>query len=68
MPANNIVEQKIRHIKEYCTSDMIDVRYIEQMSEIKATILVVDRKDSLAMELKDDSKSTFHKAIGHRKT
>jgi signal transduction histidine kinase len=64
MPANNIVHQKIRHIKEYCTSDMIDVRHIEQMSETKATILVVDRKDSMVMELKDDSKSTFAEAIG----
>jgi signal transduction histidine kinase/CheY-like chemotaxis protein len=34
------------------------------MSEIKATILVVDRKDSLVMELRDDSKTTFSKAIG----
>ena len=34
------------------------------MSETKATILVVDRKASLVMELKDDTKSTFHGAIG----
>jgi signal transduction histidine kinase len=34
------------------------------MSETKATILVVDRKDSMVMELKDDSKSTFYEAIG----
>jgi len=65
MPLNRLVEQKIRHIKEYCPPGTIDVRYIEQMSETKATILVVDRKDSIVMELKDDSKSTFHKAIGH---
>ncbi|MFL6385552.1 MAG: ATP-binding protein [Nitrososphaeraceae archaeon] len=64
VPANSIVQQKIRHIKEYCTLDMIDVRYIEQMSETKATILVVDRKDSMVMELKDDSKTTFAEAIG----
>src|ERR1051325_10579500 len=43
---------------------MIDIRYIEQMSETKATILVVDRKISLVMEFKDDTKSTFHDAIG----
>jgi signal transduction histidine kinase len=29
-----------------------------------ATILVVDRKHSLVMELRDDSKSTFHDAVG----
>ena len=34
------------------------------MSETKATILVVDRRDSMVMELKDDSKSTFDEAIG----
>ncbi|MFL6324456.1 MAG: ATP-binding protein [Nitrososphaeraceae archaeon] len=64
VPANSIVQQKIRHIKEYCTSDLIDVRYIEQMSGTKATILIVDRKDSMVMELKDDSKTTFAEAIG----
>ena len=34
------------------------------MTETKATILVVDRKDSLVMELRDDSKTTFFEAIG----
>ena len=43
---------------------VIDVRYIEQMTETKATILVVDRKASLVMELRDDSKTTFFEAIG----
>ena len=43
---------------------MIDVRYIVQMSETKATILVIDRKASLVMEIKDDSKTTFVEAIG----
>jgi two-component system sensor histidine kinase VicK len=64
MPANSFVERKLQQLKEYCPLGTIDVRYIEQMSETKATILVVDRKDSLVMELKDDSKSTFYEAIG----
>ena len=34
------------------------------MSETKATILVVDRKESLVMEVRDDSKTTFFEAIG----
>jgi hypothetical protein len=42
----------------------IDIRYIEQMSGTKATILVGDRKESLVMELRDDSKTTFEDAIG----
>jgi two-component system, OmpR family, sensor histidine kinase VicK len=34
------------------------------MTETKATILVVDRKASLVMELRDDSKTAFVEAIG----
>jgi two-component system sensor histidine kinase VicK len=64
MPTNSLVEQKVQQLKEYCPSCPLDFRYIEQMSETKATILVVDRKASLVMELRDDSKSTFIEAIG----
>src|SRR5919198_470458 len=63
-PASNLIEQKVQQLKQYCPDESIDVRYIEQMSETKATILVVDRKASLVMELRDDSKSTFVEAIG----
>jgi two-component system, OmpR family, sensor histidine kinase VicK len=42
----------------------IDVRYTEQTSGTMATILVVDRKVSLVMELRDDSTKTFDEAIG----
>jgi signal transduction histidine kinase len=64
VPTNRLVEQKIYDLKQHCPSCVIDVRYIEQMSETKATILVVDRKSSLVMELRDDSKTTFIEAIG----
>jgi signal transduction histidine kinase len=63
-PASNLIEQKVQQLKKYCPDETIDVRYIEQMSESKATILAVDRKASLVMELRDDSKSTFVEAIG----
>jgi signal transduction histidine kinase len=42
----------------------ISTRFIEQEESGKATILIVDNKTSLVMELKDDSKKTFHEAIG----
>ena len=64
MPVNSLTEQKIQQLKEYSPDRVIDVRYIEQMTETKATILVVDRKASLVMELRDDSKTTFLEAIG----
>jgi nitrogen-specific signal transduction histidine kinase len=42
----------------------LDARYIEQTSGTMATIVAVDRKASLVMELRDDSKTTFDEAIG----
>jgi two-component system, OmpR family, sensor histidine kinase VicK len=42
----------------------IEIRYIEQISEAKATILIVDKKISLVMEIRDDAKTTFYEAIG----
>jgi signal transduction histidine kinase len=40
------------------------VRYIETLLEARSTILIVDKKVSLVMELKDDTKESFHEAIG----
>jgi signal transduction histidine kinase len=65
VPANSLIEQKVQQLKEYGRDGVvIGVRYIEQMTETKATILVVDRMASLVMELRDDSKTTFFEAIG----
>jgi hypothetical protein len=65
VPTNDVIEQKVQALKEYCChANTINIRYIEQMQNAKATILVVDRKASLVMELKDDSKTTFYDAIG----
>jgi signal transduction histidine kinase len=40
------------------------MRFIEQEERGKATILIVDNKTSLVMELRDDRKMAFHEAIG----
>jgi two-component system sensor histidine kinase VicK len=42
----------------------IDIRYIESHLQTKVTILVVDRRFSLVVELKDDTKETSYEAIG----
>ena len=68
MPKHESTEPLVLNLKEdphhYRNYD-IDVRYyIEQTSGTKATILVADRKNSLVMELRDDSKTTFDEAIG----
>lgn len=78
-PINELVEEWIKSlllneenddvrnsksIRDSFSNKNIEIRYIEKMSQTKATILVVDRKESLVMELTDDAKDTFVKAIG----
>jgi signal transduction histidine kinase len=63
VPANNFIDRTFQNLTPNYFHK-IDVRYIEQMSETKATILVVDREESLVMELRDDTKDTFDEAIG----
>jgi two-component system, OmpR family, sensor histidine kinase VicK len=45
-------------------SNNIDIRQIKKASETKATILIVDRRYSLVIELRDDNESSFERAIG----
>jgi two-component system, OmpR family, sensor histidine kinase VicK len=42
----------------------IKIRFLEPGLETKISILIVDRKTSLAVELKDDTKDNIHQAIG----
>jgi signal transduction histidine kinase len=63
MPSHKSTEDTVRHLKENY-AECIDIRYFEKTSDTKATILLVDRKVSLVMELRDDSKRTFDEAIG----
>jgi two-component system sensor histidine kinase VicK len=63
MPAHKSTAQTVQDLKQNY-SERIDVRYIEQTAGTKATILLVDRKVSLVMELRDDSTKTFDEAIG----
>lgn len=45
-------------------SKKVQMRSIQTLTETGSTILIVDKKISLVMELKDDSKEKFHEAIG----
>lgn len=42
----------------------VQIRSIQTLTETGSTIIIVDKKVSLVMELKDDSKEKFHEAIG----
>jgi two-component system, OmpR family, sensor histidine kinase VicK len=71
VPYNEVVEDRLKpkveeeeKLRRPIYKADTDFRYIEQSSGTMATILVVDRKASLVMELRDDSKTTFDEAIG----
>ena len=55
--SNNIISRDV-------LNQNVEIRHIERTSETKATILIVDKKLSLVMELRDDLKNTFEEAIG----
>jgi len=62
VPAHISTEQSLLQLREL--NGYFDVRYIEQTTGAQATFLVVDRKASLVMEIKDDLKTSFDEAIG----
>ncbi len=66
MPGHPLTERAVQElIQDGVNSNVkIDIRYLDQISDTKATILVVDRNVSLVMELKDDLKESFEDAIG----
>lgn len=63
MPYDQMIEQNVQNLKS--SHNNIEIRYIEPlMLTTQATILVADKKNTLVMEIKDDSKTTFHEAKG----
>jgi two-component system, OmpR family, sensor histidine kinase VicK len=56
------ISQK-KHIQKQ-NSKKIQIRFIERQQQTTISILIVDKKYSLAVELKDDTKDTMYKAIG----
>ncbi|MDQ4100724.1 MAG: HAMP domain-containing histidine kinase, partial [Thermoproteota archaeon] len=58
MPDDRLIRSFVRD------SSNISAKFIDREASGKATILIVDTGVSLVMELKDDSKKTFHEAIG----
>jgi two-component system, OmpR family, sensor histidine kinase VicK len=63
MPSHKLSEQATNNLNQH-PDEHINVRYLEQVPGTEATILVIDRKVSLVMEIRDDSKSSFDEAIG----
>jgi two-component system, OmpR family, sensor histidine kinase VicK len=57
-------DELIRNFISNYNNSGISTRFVDQQESGRATILIVDNKVSLMMELKDDSKKIFHEAIG----
>ena len=67
-PMDDIIKEEAQKFKEqhqqHHHHHQIDIRSIESPLQTKVTILLVDRKFSLTVELKDDTKETSYEAIG----
>jgi len=67
MPKHESTEELVQNITKVSKSNLSNfvIGYIEQaILDSHATILIIDKKLSLLMEIRDDSKSTFAEAIG----
>jgi signal transduction histidine kinase len=56
--------QKKQQQEQHQQKMRIDIRYIEPALQTKATVLVIDRKFILSVEVKDDTKDNSYEAIG----
>ena len=63
-PATKFVAEELEHLLGPQTNGNIDVRFIQEASDTKATFVIIDKKYSLVTEIKDDNKKTFEEAIG----
>ena len=69
IPSNDIIDKILQRSEEgeeekEGKQKEFEIRRIDLTSEIKSTILVIDRKASLVTELRQDSKENFVQAIG----
>ncbi len=64
VPEDKLIYQTIKELEDQGISDRIKIRLMEPSMQTKVSIVVIDKKYSLAVELKDDSKNTVTEAIG----
>ncbi|MDP9287110.1 MAG: HAMP domain-containing histidine kinase [Thermoproteota archaeon] len=61
-PKEPLIEKTVQMLKRQ--NHNIEIRYSEPGLQTQVTILVVDRKSSLVVELKDDTKESSYEAMG----
>ena len=59
-------DERIRELSSELKHQLkkIEVRHVEESLQSKVTVLIVDRKYSLSIEFKDDTKDSVYEAIG----
>jgi signal transduction histidine kinase len=62
VPKGESIEATVQKLRQQ--DEKIDIRYIEPGLQTYVTIVVVDRKSSLVVELKDDTKESSYEAMG----
>ena len=62
VPKGESIEETVQKLRQQ--DEKIDIRYIEPGLQTYVTIVVVDRKSSLVVELKDDTKESSYEAMG----
>jgi signal transduction histidine kinase len=63
-PADDSIKQTIHELVSGQLSNKINIRLIENSMQTKVSIVVIDKKHSLVVELKDDTKQTTEEAVG----
>ena len=58
-PSDDSIKQQAQELGKY-----VDIWYIPEELQTQVTILVVDRKSSLVVEIKDDTEKTSYEAMG----
>ena len=64
VPEDKLIYEAINEFEVQGISDRIKIRLMEPSMQTKVSIVVIDKKYSFAVELKDDSKNTVTEAIG----
>jgi two-component system, OmpR family, sensor histidine kinase VicK len=62
VPKEESIEEKVQKLRQQ--QEKMDIRYIEPGLQAYVTVVVVDRKSSLVVELKDDTKESSYEAMG----
>jgi signal transduction histidine kinase len=64
VPEDSSVKKTIQDLKSGQLSKSVDIRLIEPSMQTKVSIIVIDSKYSLVIEIKDDTQKTSEEAIG----